>query len=64
MTPIWDGVSPFFANLQILSSTSSEEIFNHEGGVRLYGRADLDIPLPRLCIRPMMKYTQDSKAAY
>ena len=54
ITPISDGVNPFFANLQICSSTSSGVTFNHEGGVRLNGSADLEIPLPRLCMRPIL----------
>ena len=44
ITPICDGVRPFFASLVIWSTTSDGEVFSHEGGVRRYGRADLEIP--------------------
>ena len=44
ITPIWEGVKPFFANLQMCSSTSALVIFNHDGGLLLYGKADEDIP--------------------
>ena len=44
ITPICDGVRPFLASLQICSSTSTVVIFNHDGGLLLYGRADEDIP--------------------
>merc|ERR1719502_1800237 len=54
MTPICEGVRPFFASLQTCSTTSEGEVFSHEGGVRRYGRADLEIPLPLLCMRPMV----------
>lgn len=51
----WDGVNPFLASLQTLSSTCAGVIFNHEGGDLLYGKADLLIPLPPECIRPIFK---------
>ena len=44
MTPICDGVRPFFASLDTCSTTSDGEVFNHDGGVRRYGRADLEMP--------------------
>jgi hypothetical protein len=47
-TPICDGVAPFFASLHIWSTTWSGVVFNHAGGVREYGMADDDIPLPLL----------------
>ena len=34
MTPIWEGVAPFLASLQICSTTCSGVVFNHEGGLR------------------------------
>jgi hypothetical protein len=43
-TPICEGVRPFFASLDTCSTTSLGLTFNHEGGVRRYGRADLEIP--------------------
>mmetsp|Transcript_28791 Transcript_28791/g.33109 ORF Transcript_28791/g.33109 Transcript_28791/m.33109 type:complete len:83 (-) Transcript_28791:8-256(-) len=55
MTPIWEGVNPFFASLHTWSSTSAALIFCHEGGLRLYGKADLEIPFPGACIRPMIE---------
>eukprot|EP00966_Prymnesium_polylepis_P313747 7250223-Prymnesium_polylepis.1 len=47
MTPICEGVRPFFASLETCSTTSLGLTFSHEGGVRRYGRADLEIPLLR-----------------
>lgn len=52
-TPIWDGVAPFFASLQIWSTTCSGVVFNHAGGVREYGMAEADMPFPLLWRRPM-----------
>jgi len=52
-TPIWDGVAPFFASLQIWSTTCSGVVFNHAGGWREYGIAEDEMPLPPLCMRPM-----------
>jgi len=40
MTPICEGVIPFFANLQICSTTSSVVSLSHVGTLLLYGRAD------------------------
>ena len=54
MTPIWEGVAPFLANLQIWSSTWSGVVFSQAGGVREYGMALDEMPLPLLCRRPMM----------
>ena len=56
MMPICDGVIPFFAIFPIMSLISSGVILHHAGADRLYGRDDLDIPLPLLCIRPMFAY--------
>eukprot|EP00529_Nitzschia_sp_RCC80_P038756 CAMPEP_0113459256 /NCGR_PEP_ID=MMETSP0014_2-20120614/10353_1 /TAXON_ID=2857 /ORGANISM="Nitzschia sp." /LENGTH=61 /DNA_ID=CAMNT_0000350823 /DNA_START=42 /DNA_END=227 /DNA_ORIENTATION=- /assembly_acc=CAM_ASM_000159 len=56
MTPICDGVKPFLAILQTKSSTSADDVFIHDGGERLKGRALLEIPFPGACIRPMMKF--------
>lgn len=53
MMPICDGVRPFLARRVMCSETSSGVIFNHDGGARLYGNDDLEIPLPPLCMRPM-----------
>ena len=47
-TPICDGVAPFLASLQIWSTTCSGVIFSHEGGVREYGMAEAEMPLPLL----------------
>lgn len=54
ITPICDGVNPFFANFIICSSTSSDVNLSHVGTDLRYGRADWEIPFPGLCIRPMM----------
>ena len=45
MTPICEGTRPFLASLQTCSTTSDGDVLSHEGGVRRYGRADLEIPL-------------------
>ncbi len=34
ITPIWEGVAPFLASLQIWSTTWSGVVFNQAGGVR------------------------------
>ena len=47
ITPICEGVRPFLASLVTWSRTSVGEVFSHDGGVRRYGRADLEIPLLR-----------------
>ena len=39
-TPIWDGVRPLRASLMMCSTTSSGVVFNQDGGVRRYGRAE------------------------
>ena len=44
LTPIWEGVRPFFASLHTCSITSPGVCLNHDGGVRRYGRADFEIP--------------------
>ena len=48
-TPICDGVRPFLASLVTCSRTSAGEVFevSHDGGVRRYGSADLEIPFLR-----------------
>lgn len=43
-TPIWDGVMPFLASLQIVSTTSLAGVFSQLGALRLYGLADRLIP--------------------
>jgi hypothetical protein len=53
-TPIWDGVAPFLASLQICSTTCSGVVFNQAGAVRLYGRAEAEMPFPLLCMRPIL----------
>lgn len=35
MTPIWEGVAPFLASLQIWSTTWSGVVLSHEGALRL-----------------------------
>jgi len=57
MTPIWDGVRPFFANLKICSLTSSEDSFSHVGTLRRYGSADWDIPLLKIRYDTTLKMT-------
>jgi hypothetical protein len=52
-TPIWEGVIPFFASLEMMSVTSWLVILSQLGDERLYGSALLLIPLPVLCMRPM-----------
>ena len=47
MTPICEGVRPFLASLVTWSPTSAGVVFSHDGGVRRYGRADLEIPFLR-----------------
>ena len=54
MTPICDGVSPFFDILQIWSHTSDGSRLSQLGGARRYGMAEADMPLPLLCMRPMV----------
>ena len=44
----------FLANLQIVSSTSWVVIFKQLSVVLFYGKAEDEIPLPRLYIRPMV----------
>merc|ERR1719382_1996750 len=53
VTPICDGVKPFLASLQMWSQTSSVFIFTQVGGLRRYGRAELEMPLPLPYMRPM-----------
>merc|ERR1719213_531740 len=53
VTPICEGVRPFFASLQMWSDTSSGFIFSHVGGLRRYGRAEDEMPLPLPYMRPM-----------
>ncbi len=45
ITPIWDGVRPFFALFTIWSMTWVAVTFNHDGADLRYGRADREIPL-------------------
>ena len=40
VTPIWDGVKPLRACLQMCSTTSSGVVLSHEGGARRYGSAE------------------------
>jgi hypothetical protein len=47
-TPICDGVAPFFASLQMLSTTWSGVLLNHVGTEREYGIAEALMPLPLL----------------
>lgn len=47
-----------------LGSTSVSVIFNQEGGLRLYGRAEELSPLPLLCIRPMLASTAEKQLFY
>ncbi len=62
-TPIWEGVAPFFASLQIWSTTCSGVVLSHAGGVREYGIALADIPLPLLWRRPMIeRYAVDRRS--
>lgn len=35
MTPIWEGVAPFLASLQIWSTTWSGVVLSHDGALRL-----------------------------
>lgn len=53
-TPICEGVAPFFASLQIWSTTCSGVVLSHAGGVREYGIALALMPLPLLWRRPMV----------
>ena len=47
-TPICDGVAPFFASLQMLSTTCSGVLLNQVGTEREYGIAEALMPLPLL----------------
>ena len=47
ITPICDGVRPFFASLVMWSMISSAVTLSHDGGVRRYGRALLEMPFLR-----------------
>ena len=47
MTPICEGVRPFFASFVTCSRTSLGDVFSHDGGVRRYGSADFEMPLLR-----------------
>lgn len=58
-TPIWDGVAPFFASLQIWSTTASGVVLSQAGGVREYGMAEALMPLPLLCRRPIVEVLFD-----
>ena len=40
VTPIWDGVKPLRASLQMCSTTSSGVVLSHVGGARRYGSAE------------------------
>ena len=44
-TPICEGVRPFLDRRHTCSSTSVAVTFSHDGAVRLYGRAESEIPL-------------------
>jgi len=52
-TPICDGVMPLRASLHTDFSKSAPLTLNQVGGVRLYGRALFEIPLPLECKRPI-----------
>merc|ERR1719324_2230547 len=54
VTPIWDGVRPFFASLEMCSTQSSGFILTQVGGLRRYGVADELMPLPPPYMRPMV----------
>ena len=47
LTPIAEGVRPFFASLQTWSMTSAGFCLNQDGGVRRYGRALFEMPFLR-----------------
>ena len=47
-TPICEGVAPFFASLQIWSTTCSGVVLSQAGGVREYGIALAEMPFPLL----------------
>ena len=49
ITPICDGVIPFFAILVIWSTTPFLLAFSHDGADLLYGLAEREIPLLLLC---------------
>lgn len=53
-TPICDGVAPFRASLQMLSTTVSGVDLNQVGTDREYGIAEALIPFPLLWRRPMV----------
>merc|ERR1740122_157670 len=54
VTPIWEGVRPFLASLQMCSETSSGFILSQVGARRRYGSAELLIPFPLPYIRPIL----------
>ena len=56
MTPIWDGVVPLRASLQICSVTCSDVTLSHVGGWRLYGIAEPDVPFPLEWRRPIVEF--------
>merc|ERR1719460_1333431 len=60
VTPIWDGVWPFLANLQMWSITSSGLALTQAWGLRRKGIADLAIPLPLPYIRAMSARERDA----
>ena len=54
VTPMDEGVIPFFANLQICSLRSSGYSLIQLGARRLYGSVVEDMPLPGPYMRPMV----------
>lgn len=50
--PIFDGGRPFREYLHTFSATSLAVSLSHDGGVRRYGLADLEMPLPLPYILP------------
>jgi hypothetical protein len=49
ITPIWDGVIPFLAILEIWSMTLGAVALSHDGADLLYGLAEREIPF-LLCV--------------
>lgn len=53
--PIWEGVKPFLASLQMRSTASSLLVLSQVGARRENGMLEPAIPLPGVCIRPIVK---------
>merc|ERR1740133_704181 len=62
--PIFDGVIPFLAILQMCSSTAAGLIFNHAGARRRYGKDEEAIPLPLPYTRPMAVWCVKKRRSY